>query len=95
MPDILSELRQFGIDAMIHDPLANAPEAVHEYGLKLASLDEYHRLDGLVVAVSHRHYTELGQSKILSMVRDGGVVADVKSMLDPAKMERGIRYWSL
>src|SRR5208282_815591 len=30
VPDILRELRTFGIDAIIHDPLANAPEAVHE-----------------------------------------------------------------
>ena len=34
-------------------------------------------------------------AKLLSFVRDGGVVADVKSALDPHKMERQIRYWSL
>jgi UDP-N-acetyl-D-galactosamine dehydrogenase len=95
VPDILNELKQFGIDALIHDPLAHAPEAQHEYGLRMASLDEFKNLDGLVFAVSHKHYLEMGQKKILSFVRDGGVVADVKSALDPAKVDRGIRYWSL
>ena len=95
VPDILTELHQFGIDGIIHDPIASAPEAVHEYGIKLASLDEYEKLDGLICAVSHKHYLEMGQSKILSFVKDGGVFIDIKSAFDPAKMERGIRYWSL
>jgi UDP-N-acetyl-D-galactosamine dehydrogenase len=95
VPDIFHELRSFGIEPIIHDPIASAPEAVHEYGLKLSPIEEFRKLDGLVVAVSHRHYHEMGQAKLLSFVKDGGVVADVKSLLDPGKLERGIRYWSL
>jgi UDP-N-acetyl-D-galactosamine dehydrogenase len=95
VPDILLELRQFGIDAIIHDPVASAGEAVHEYGLKLSSLDEFAKLDALIFAVSHKHYLEMGVPKLCAFVRDGGIVVDVKSALDGTKMERGIRYWSL
>jgi UDP-N-acetyl-D-galactosamine dehydrogenase len=95
VPDILTELRQFGIDAIIHDPVANAHEAVHEYGLKLANLDEFRKLDALILAVSHKQYLEMGSPKLCSFVRDGGIFVDVKSALDSARMERGIRYWSL
>jgi UDP-N-acetyl-D-galactosamine dehydrogenase len=96
VPDILNELKTFGIQAMIHDPYASAPEAVHEYGIKLSkTLDEFQKLDGLILAVNHQAYADMGQAKILGMVRDGGVVADVKSVLDPNKMDRKIRYWSL
>lgn len=95
VPDILVELRSFGIDAMIHDPVANAAEAAHEYGLTLAPLDRFAQLDGLVLAVSHQQYLALGQDEILGFVRDGGVVADVKSALDPTKVGRGLHYWSL
>src|SRR5262249_6901111 len=95
VPDILSELRQFGIEALVHDPVASAAEAVHEYGLKLVALEELGGLDGLIVAVSHKQYLALGQPRLLSLVKNGGVVVDVKSALDPGKMERGIRYWSL
>jgi UDP-N-acetyl-D-galactosamine dehydrogenase len=98
VPDILTELKQFGIDAVVHDPFANAAEAVHEYGLRLVALEELpgpSGLDGLIVAVSHKPYFALGQAKVLSLVKDGGVVVDVKSALDPTRMERGIRYWSL
>jgi UDP-N-acetyl-D-galactosamine dehydrogenase len=95
VPDILSELRQFGIHAIIHDPLANAPEAVHEYGLHLSPLDEFRELDGIVFAVSHKQYIEMGTAKLCELVRDGGVVCDVKSALDASKMGRGLHYWSL
>src|SRR5277367_1346092 len=40
VPDIVKELRQFGIDPLVHDPLARPPEAMHEYGLRLSSLEE-------------------------------------------------------
>jgi UDP-N-acetyl-D-galactosamine dehydrogenase len=95
VPDILTELRQFGINAIIHDPLANPAEATHEYGLKLAPLDEFQKLDAVILAVSHQEYIKDGQAQILSRVKDGGVVVDVKSVLDPSKVDRGIRFWSL
>ncbi|HEY2509802.1 MAG TPA: nucleotide sugar dehydrogenase [Polyangiaceae bacterium] len=95
VPDILTELRQFGIEAIIHDPLANAPEAVHEYGIKLSPLEAFKGLDGVVFAVSHKQYLEMGTAKLLEAVKDGGVVADVKSALDQTKIGRGIQYWSL
>jgi UDP-N-acetyl-D-galactosamine dehydrogenase len=95
VPDILRELRTFGIEAIIHDPLANAPEAVHEYGLNLSPLEKFKGLDGLVFAVSHKQYLEMGTPKVCELVKDGGVIADVKSALDPSKIGRGIQYWSL
>ena len=95
VPDIATELRSFGIEAIVHDPIANPKGAQHEYGIRIAPLEEFRNLDGLVLAVSHKEYRAMGQDKLLDMVRDGGVVADVKSMLDPDKVGRGIRYWSL
>jgi len=95
VPDILKELREFGINPLIHDSRGNPAEAQHEYGLTLNQLEEYESLDGLIVAVSHKEYVQLGQQKLLGMVRDGGCFIDVKSVFSPAKMERGIHYWSL
>jgi UDP-N-acetyl-D-galactosamine dehydrogenase len=95
VPDVLAELRTFGIEPLIHDSRGNPAEAKHEYGLTLNQLADYKNLDGLIVAVSHREYIQLGQQKLLGMVRDGGCFIDVKSVFAPSKMERGIQYWSL
>jgi UDP-N-acetyl-D-galactosamine dehydrogenase len=95
VPGILDELRQYGIHPMIHDPVANAKEAKHEYGLDLANLDAFQELDGLVLAVSHKEYKAMGSKKILASIRDGGVFIDVKSAFEPSDVDRGIRYYSL
>ena len=95
VPDILNELREFGIEALIHDPRGNAAEAKHEYGLTLSALEEYRGLDGLIVAVSHKEYIQLGQARLVGVVRDNGCFVDVKSAFSPARMERGVQYWSL
>jgi UDP-N-acetyl-D-galactosamine dehydrogenase len=95
VPDILRELRQFGIHALVHDPLASAGEAQHEYGVRLVPLEEMQRLDALVLAVSHRWYLEHGQARLFGMVRDSGVLVDVKSALDPSMAGGRVRYWSL
>ena len=95
VPDILRELRSFGIEPMVHDPLASATEAMHEYAVQLSPLDAMAELDALVLAVSHRAYLDLGQLRLTGMVRDTGVLVDVKSALDPAQVKRGIKYWSL
>ncbi|HVU49791.1 MAG TPA: nucleotide sugar dehydrogenase [Polyangia bacterium] len=95
VPDILDELREFGIEPLIHDPRGNAAEAKREYGLELARLEDYKSLDGLIVAVSHKEYVQLGQPRLLGMVRDNGCFIDVKSVFSPSKMERGVQYWSL
>jgi UDP-N-acetyl-D-galactosamine dehydrogenase len=95
VPDILRELRQFGIHAMVHDPVASPADSLHAYGVKLVPIEEMVRLDALVFAVCHEWYRDLGQARLFGAVRDGGVVVDVKSVLDPARTERRIRYWSL
>jgi len=95
VPDILAELRQFGIEPLIHDSRGNPAEAKHEYGVTLNHLDDYKNLDGLIVAVSHQEYIQMGQTKLMGMVRDNGCFVDVKSMFAPTKVDRGIQYWSL
>jgi UDP-N-acetyl-D-glucosamine/UDP-N-acetyl-D-galactosamine dehydrogenase len=95
VPDILRELRRFGIHAMVHDPIANGAEAMREYEVKLVPFEELTGLDALVLAVRHRKYIELGEARLVAMIRDGGVLVDVKSALSPSKVQRGIRYWSL
>jgi len=96
IPDIVNELREFGIAALVHDPLGNHEEAHEEYGIEICEWSAMTGLDALVIAVPHAKYMEMGVDNLLSLVRDGGVVIDVKSALDPARTgKRGLVYWSL
>ena len=94
IPDIVAELAQFGIEAMVHDPLGDPREAHEEYKITIAPLESFTKLDSLILAVAHREYIS-NIDAIYARVRDGGVVIDVKSVLPTKAPPRGIRLWSL
>ena len=94
IPDIVHELTQYGIDAMVHDPLGDPHEAHEEYKIELAALDRFTGLDAVILAVAHDEYVK-NPDGIYARVRDGGVVIDVKSALIRTKPPRGIRLWAL
>ncbi len=95
VPDIVDELRQFGIRAMVHDPLVSKEEARHEFGLTLVDRDELRAMDALVLAVAHRPFLDEGSDRWIACLREGGVLMDVKSAFDPASVASRVRYWSL
>jgi UDP-N-acetyl-D-galactosamine dehydrogenase len=93
VPDIVAELKQYDITAIVHDPLGDPHEAQEEYKIELAPLDRFTNLDALILAVAHREYVA-NPDAVFARVRDGGVVIDVKSAL-PRRAPRGIRTWAL
>ena len=97
VPDIIHELREYGVRVLVHDPIAQAEEAVEEYGIHLSKWSDLKDIDGIIVAVAHRRYAEMGVQKLLKPLRNQreGVVIDVKCLLDPAKLPKTLKYWRL
>ena len=97
VPDIINELREYGVQIIVHDPIAESDEAVHEYGIKLVDLKQIQDVDGVIVAVAHKSFLEMGLAELLKPLRDqkSGVLVDVKSIFDPAKVPASIKYWRL
>src|SRR6185503_14462157 len=92
--DTYRELREFGIEPIVNDPLAD-PEAVRrEYGVDLVSIDEFKQLDALIYAVAHDDYAQHVEH-VSDMIDHGGIAADVRSKIDPATLRPDIIYWSL
>ena len=94
VPDILSELAEFGIHALVHDPHANDGEVRHEYGIELSALDQFTELDVLILAVNHKSYLD-DVDGLIARVKPDGVVIDVKSALSEGTLKEGLTYWSL
>ena len=93
-PDILRELRAFGIAPLVHDAEADAAAVAQEFGLAMDGLDRFVGLDALILAVTHRSYVDdLG--RLQAMVRPGGVFLDLKSTFSPADLRPDLVYWSL
>lgn len=97
VPDIICELKEYGVQVLVHDPLAEREEAVSEYGIHLQPWEDLTELDGLILAVAHRWYVDLGIKELLRPLRrpHEGVIADVKSVLDSRTFPASIKYWRL
>ena len=95
VPDIVEELRQFGIEPLVHDPLVTSDQAQHEYGIPLTDWQDFSDLDGMIFAVSHRFYLDMSREQLLASIKTGGVLMDVKSAFDPATLTEHLTYWSL
>ena len=95
VPDIVAELREFGIAALVADPLADPAEAKREYGIELVPVANLTKLDGLVLAVPHRVLGEGGWDKLFATLAPGGVFVDVKSAVARDAVPLDALYWSL
>jgi UDP-N-acetyl-D-galactosamine dehydrogenase len=95
VPDIVTELREFGITASVADPLADAGEAKHEYGIDLVPLEALSQLDGLILAVPHKILGQAGWERLFATLSPGGVLIDVKSVISRDRVPPEIHYWSL
>lgn len=94
--DIVHELTDFGCDVYVHDPLASAQEARHEYGINLVDWNNLPEADAIVAAVSHKDYLEMPKSKLLSKLKLGKIFIDVKSAYEPdAIKSAGYNLWRL
>ncbi|WP_027180258.1 nucleotide sugar dehydrogenase [Maridesulfovibrio bastinii] len=96
--DVVEELRSFGVNVLVHDPLADPEEAKEEYGLELVSMEELHDLEAVILAVSHDQYKSFGPEEIKALFKnpDKAVVIDVKGFFDPKELtDAGISYWRL
>jgi UDP-N-acetyl-D-galactosamine dehydrogenase len=94
--DVIRELESYGMEAVVHDPLASHEEALEEYGITLKAWDKLPVADALVLAVAHQHYRGMPVSELLAKAREDGCVIDVKATLDrDAIAQAGRRLWQL
>ena len=94
--DIVRELESYGARVSVHDPLADAHEAMHEYGVALRSWDELPQASAIVAAVAHDAFKHRPIDDFADKLRPGGVFVDVKCQADPKQLQaRGLRVWRL
>ncbi len=95
--DIIAELEEYGVNALVHDPLADAKEAKKYYGIELQPMEKLVGVDAVILCVLHDVYKEMGLLKISRLCTTGSsIVVDVKGGFSPAEAEKmNIMYWRL
>lgn len=99
--DIINRLKEFGVKPVVVDPWASERDALIEYGVELASMEDAENADCVIVAVAHNEFRELGLHGIEklfknNLAKDERVFIDVKGLFDIDKLKAsGMKYWRL
>ena len=95
--DIVNELREYGIQPVITDPIADADEAKRLYGVEFSDMSAVHDMDAVILSVAHDSFKTLTMEDIDGFFGRGKkVLIDIKGMFDRKLFESaGYVYWRL
>ncbi|WP_072782582.1 TIGR03013 family XrtA/PEP-CTERM system glycosyltransferase [Duganella sacchari] len=94
--DLIRELESYGLQVHVHDPVADADEAMHEYGIRLRHWDELPCAEALISAVAHKQLIERPLGQMLDKVAPSGCFIDLKSQFDAQALRQGgLSVWRL
>ena len=85
--DIVAELKEYNINVDIMDPWCSNEEAQHEYGLSLCQEEKANHYDGIIMAVSHNEFKEMGVDKIRALGKSEHVLYDLKYVFDKSAVD--------
>lgn len=96
--DVITELKEYGANVHVIDPIAPKEEAKREYGIILEDENCIKNMDAVVVAVGHKEYREMEIEKLrkyFNPVYSKPLLIDVKSIFNREKAEKEYDYWRL
>lgn len=99
--DVIKALREYGIEPIVTDPLADKNELANEYGIELVDISDIRDVDCLVITVAHNLYKnfsidQLDKMFARNMPNEEKVIIDVKGIYDKQEItKRNYVYWRL
>ena len=90
--DIVNELREYGIEPIIADPVADKDEAKRLYDLKVDSINKIHDVDAVILAVAHECFKAMDMKGFFGTGKK--ILLDVKGILKRPDGEEYL-YWRL
>ena len=95
--DIVTELREYGIEPVVADPCGDAAEAKHLYGIEFADILTVKNMDAIILAVAHSDFASLTIEDVDHFFGAGQkVLLDIKGLLNRKEYEAaGYSYWRL
>jgi len=96
--DIIEELRTYGIEPIIVDPVADKYDAEKFYNIKLSTEESLKDLDCLIIAVAHECFKNMDIDKISKMFKadEKKILIDIKGIKEKKKfIDAGYSYWRL
>jgi len=79
--DVIRELRDFNVQIDVYDPWVDPLEAIQEYQIELVSQPVTGAYDGVVIAVAHDQFKEIGAEGVSNYSKSTAVIYDLKYIL--------------
>lgn len=96
--DIIKELREYGIEPLVYDPVANKEDAKRFYNVDLVDFETLNSLDGLIIAVAHKEFADLNPESLAKLYKPGErkILLDIKGTKNKQEyLDAGYLYWRL
>ncbi len=95
--DIIDELKDYGVNVLVSDPLADPDEAQSYYDIQLQPFEKIKKVDAVILAVSHKVYRDSGLAGIAGLCAgSSALVVDVKGCFTPHEANKlGVTYLRL
>ena len=94
--DVIAELRAYGAEVSVHDPLASPEDARMEYGIELTPWEMLPQAAAIVAAVADDEYRQRPLQDYLERLQPAAAVVDVKWLFEPAALHAAwVELWRL
>jgi UDP-N-acetyl-D-glucosamine/UDP-N-acetyl-D-galactosamine dehydrogenase len=94
--DLIKEFKEFGVEPIIHDAMADSKEAKDIYGVELTELSDIKDCELVLVAVAHKEYKALSASDFTGMLSETGSLFDLKGILPREELaDLGKKVWRI
>ncbi len=94
--DLIKEFKEFGVEPIIHDAMADSKEAKDIYGVELTELSDIKDCELVLVAVAHKEYKALSASDFTGMLSETGSLFDLKGILPRDELaDLGKKVWRI
>lgn len=94
--DIIRELRDYHINVLVHDPMANFEEVKYEYNVELSDWDSIKNVDVIILAVAHNFYLDIPIDDLVAKLTKPKLLIDIKSILDKNMLsQNNVEVWRL
>lgn len=94
--DLMKELEKTGVAVSAFDPIASHKEVTHEYAYNGMVENAEGKYDVVILASPHAEFTAWTPATYNNLLKDRGVILDIKSKLNPNDfLDGGVSYLSL
>lgn len=88
--DVINQLCEYGITVDVYDPHCDKVDAKAEYNLEIKDTLHKDFYDGVIIAVAHDYFKDLGADWIKSLCKDTNVIFDLKNVFSKSEFDKSL-----